>query len=51
MSRSILHKVNTQQIIYSVQSTFLAPKSIVHSSPCPLFTIKWRRVNFDEAHT
>ena len=36
---------------YSVQSTFLAPKSIVHSSPCPLFTIKWRRVVLDEAHT
>ena len=36
---------------YSVQSTFLAPKSIVHSSTCPLFTIKWRRVVLDEAHT
>ena len=36
---------------YGVQSTLLAPRSIVHSSPCPLFTIKWRRVVLDEAHT
>ena len=35
----------------SVQATLLAPRRVAHSSSCPLFTIKWRRVVLDEAHT
>ena len=50
MSRKVFYQNARSKLILQRTINIFGTKSIVHSS-CPLFTIKWRRVVLDEAHT